>query len=248
MESPCSMLATCVQTDMLPYTGGSRFGAYYQTSMAHPHATTLVLALFRRVYISALLTVYIDGNSSNHLNWNTYKPVVILPYNVTASSINPQGTYFKTVDSCVAYANRVIKAAEGLEWLLLLEDDVWVCNRINPRLLTHDMNGQCIVKYKVDSWGDDAPGDCYGGCGGYVLRGSFLRNMHVDRGYIDDMLTKIGKSIASDELLSALFYRSNGTIGWTADYSEQMTSQPVIVHKVKDFYHSKVTCSAMDLI
>ena len=123
-----------------------------------------------------------------------------------------------------------------------MEDDVWVCSRINTTRLTHDMNGQCIAKYG-DVWGKLAPGSCYGGYGGFVLRASFLRNLRVDTGYIHEILLTIGRPVASDELLSALFLRSNGTIGRIPDYAEEMTLTPVIVHQMKGFYHRRPDCN-----
>jgi len=236
---PCNMLTTCLQTDLLLPSEG-RIGGYYQTSLAHLGATKLVLAMFRRVYTSAPLFVYVDGQTS--LDWDAYHPVVLLPFDSKFRSAASNGMHFITVGSCIAYVNRLIKAAREVDWLILLEDDVWVCNRMDVAWLKYDMNGQCIAKFDANVWGDMAPGECYGGYGGFVLRGSFLRRMYVDHEYIHHILATIKRPIASDELLSALFLRSNGTIGKIPDYAEEMTSQPVIVHQMKVFYNRETTC------
>eukprot|EP00291_Cryptomonas_curvata_P017839 CAMPEP_0172156308 /NCGR_PEP_ID=MMETSP1050-20130122/3123_1 /TAXON_ID=233186 /ORGANISM="Cryptomonas curvata, Strain CCAP979/52" /LENGTH=284 /DNA_ID=CAMNT_0012825331 /DNA_START=118 /DNA_END=972 /DNA_ORIENTATION=- len=243
MVRPCRILATCIQAKLL-YPTDVRIGAYYQTSLAHIYATKLVLTIFRRVYPSAPIFVYIDSDGGHPFDWNAHHPIVMLPFDARLRSAVSHGTHFMTASSCVAYVNRIIKAAQDLDWLVLLEDDVWVCNRIDAAALLHDMNGQCLAKYDVNVWGHMIPGDCYGGYGGFVLRGSFLRRMHVDRSYIHDILAKIRRPIASDELLSALFLRSNGTIGKITDYAEEMTTAAVIVHQMKTFYHLKTTCSA----
>ena len=259
ITQPCRALATCLRAENAgtdeTQPDHQRLGAYYQTSTSHLHATEIVLAIFRRSYPTALLTVYIDNDDRNRVDWDALQPINLLPsyyYNASVRSATPNnGMYFGTVDACVAYVHRLIEAArqEMVDWLILLEDDVWVCSRINTSLLVYDMNGQCIAKYS-SAWSNPAPGSCYGGCGGFVLRGSFLRDiiMRVDtRRYIHEILLTIGRPVASDELLSALFLRSNGTIGKIADYAEEMTwnppSSPVIVHQMKHFYHSRPDCN-----
>lgn len=191
--------------------------------------------------------VYVDDASNlDMIDWTEYNPIVLLNIvpSPSASSLLlhsavSYGTYFSTVDACVSYVDRIIKASLGVDWLILLEDDAWVCNRINTSALVYDMNGQCLAQYNREIWGEMVPGSCYGGYGGFVLRASFLqRAMRVDHEYIGSILVHIKRPIASDELLSALFLRSNGTIGVIEDYAEQMApaSSPVIVHQMKHFY------------
>ena len=238
---PCRNLATCLNTEKTE-TEAQRLGAYYQTSTFNPHATQLVLAIFRQAYAAAPVTVYIDNDDQRRVNWDDFHPINILPYDKGTSSADSRGMHFRTVDACAAYVHRIIEAArQDVDWLILLEDDVWVCNRINTTRLTDDMNGQCIAKYGA-VWGNAVPGSCYGGYGGFVLRASFLRHMRVNTSYIHEILLALGRPVASDELLSALLLRSNGTIGRISDYAEQMTSTPVIVHQMKDFYHRRPSC------
>jgi hypothetical protein len=224
----CHLLATCIQTSLRP-TLDDRIGAYFQTSMSHMHATKLVFTLFRRIYAFAPCFLY--------------DPITLMPYDATLHSASSYGTHFATTRACIAYMNRLKQAAQMLDWLLLLEDDVWVCNRIQTAALAYDMNGQCVAQYDVKIWGHITPGKCYGGYGGFVLRGSFLRQLNIDSAYIQSILNQIGRPIASDELISALFLRSNGTIGPMADYAERMTPMPVVVHQMKSFYYLETTCS-----
>jgi hypothetical protein len=42
----------------------------------------------------------------------------------------------------IANVSRIIRAAQQLDWLILLEDDVWMCNYINTEQLAFDINGQ----------------------------------------------------------------------------------------------------------
>jgi hypothetical protein len=239
--SALSLLNTCLLTQPRSLFPG-RLGAYYQTSLAHVYATDLVLANFRRFNKHSPLFLYIDrvhNNTTKNVEWNKYHPIVFMPsLSSKLQSGVTYGTYFSTVDASVAYVNRIIEASRDLDWLILLEDDVWVCNHINTTALVYDMNGQCLAKYDPSVWTYMTPGSCYGGYGGFVLRASFLRNMRVDREYVQSILAHIKRPIASDELLSALFLQSNGTIGKIQDYAEEITStsSPVIVHQMKHFY------------
>ena len=235
-------LSACLATQLrssLP----ARLGAYYQTSLAHVQATNLVLSIFRRSHKYSPLFVYIDNmqeSASQMIDWHKYYPVQIMP-RVTSSNLRSAvsyGTYFGTVNASVSYVNRIITASKDLDWLILLEDDVWVCNHVNTTALTFDMNGQCLARYDPKVWSYMTPGSCYGGYGGFVLRALFLQSMQVESKYIESMLAHIKRPIASDELLSALFLRSNGTIGVIQEYAEKITPAfpPVIVHQMKHFY------------
>jgi len=124
-------------------------------------------------------------------------------------------------------------AARHVDWLLLLEDDVWLCNKIKN--LPFDMNGQCTAHFK-EYWGEMAPGKCYGGYGGFVLRSSFLRRMQINKTYIHQILLQLKRPIASDELISALFLKMNATVGKIPEYAEKMSLSPTIVHQMKGFY------------
>ncbi len=253
---------------LLPHSAvAERVGAYFQTSLQHAYAAQVALTAFRRAYPSGPIFAYVDvsANSKNkytndqqlqkklqklqNFDWDAYAPVHLLSASHTknksaasldsaSSSASASGTHFGTVAACTAYVSRIIRAAQQLDWLVLLEDDVWVCNRFDAQQQRYDMNGQCIAKYDVRVWGRTAPGQCYGGCGGFVLRGSFLRRMQINEAYIQSMLDQIQRPIASDELLSALFLRSNGTIGHSPAFAERMTPHPRIVHQMKSFYVS----------
>lgn len=240
---PYHFLTSCVSTPMQNIGQNETLGAYYQTSGNRLFAAQLALSLFRRAYKSSPLFLYIDRPDAKQSFWNQYEPLFVMPFDLKTQSSKISGTHFATAAACVSYLKRVTAAAQNVDWLLLLEDDVWVCNSINFSDLKYDMNGQCIAKY--DAWGDLTPKiqkkeACYGGYGGFILRGSFVReSMIVDRLYILQILAQIKRPIASDELLSAIFLKSNGTIGKFSGYAESMSSdaRPVVVHQMKGFYN-----------
>jgi hypothetical protein len=194
-----NLLNTCLSSQ-LRSSFPDRFGAYYQTSLAHVYATDLVLTIFRRFHEHSPVFVYIDrihNNAIKNIDWNRYHPIVFMPsFSSNLQSAVTYGTYFSTVDASVSYVNRIIKASQDLDWLILLEDDVWVSNHINTTALAYDMNGQCLAKYDPSVWTYMTPGSCYGGYGGFVLRASFLRTMHVDHKYVQSILAHIKRPIA----------------------------------------------------
>ncbi len=241
----CKMLAACREPKFnMPAI--PNLGAYYQTSLSHISATETVLQLFRRVYPSAPVFIYIDNDHDKGIQWEAYNPVIVTIRGKKRQWQNfvTTGNFISTVGDGMNYIKRIISAAQGLDWLILLEDDVWVCNSINVSSLgTHAMSGRCTTQFDSKRWAHLLPGPCYGGCGGYVLKGSFLQSvMKVDRGYIHAIFKQIKRPIASDELLSAVLYKSNGTIGTTKDFAEEMSEHPVIIHQMKAFYHGDAKC------
>ena len=239
-QSRCRLLEICQQTHLLPLPDNGRISAYYQTTLDNGDAPKIVLDLFRRAYPFAPIFLYTDNAKNHTLDLAMYEPIIRQPFTKLLNSVAWNGMYFATVDAAVAFLERVVEASLDVDWVILLEDDVWVCDKFFTSALKFDMNGQCIAKY--GGYDNLVPGPCYGGCGGFILRAAFLRKLHVDREYITTLLQKIKRGIASDELISAMFYHSNGTIGRFSGYSEWMSSEPVIVHQIKRFYHQANNC------
>ena len=63
-------------------------------------------------------------DDENRMNWDAFQPINILQYNTSAHSADTTGIHFGTVDSC---------ARQDVDWLILLEDDVWVWQDRKPK-------------------------------------------------------------------------------------------------------------------
>jgi len=237
--APRDLLTSCVSAPVRTFDQNVTVGAYYQTSSDHVQAAKLAASLFRKMYGSAPISLYLDKPLSKISErwWTGYDYLTLIPFDQASQSAERHGTHFATIASCVSYLKRIIAAARDVDWLILLEDDVWTCGSVNFSALKHDMNGQCVARYDESAWGDVAPGACYGGYGGFILKGQFLKErLRIDRAYIGKILAQLKRPVASDELLSAMLARSNGTIGSYAGYAERMGESPVIVHQMKGFY------------
>jgi len=235
--APRDLLTSCVSAPVKGFDFNATIGAYYQTSSNHVLASKLALSLFKKMYAFAPIFLYVDRPLQEVKPWWLgYDFLTLIPFDSASKSSENKGTHFATIKACSSYLKRIILAAQNVDWLILLEDDVWTCGSVDFSELTHDMNGQCVAEYN-SHWGDSKPGACYGGYGGFILRGQFLREeLKIDRAYIGKILAQLKRPVASDELLSAVFLKSNGTIGRYPGYAEKMGESPVIVHQMKGFY------------
>ena len=240
----CMYLDMCRNT-RLPDLSDRGIHAYYQTSLNHPEASRIVLDLFRRAYKTAPIFLYVDNTRSHALDLEAYQPIVLIQHAKNVQSSVNHGMYFGTVAAGTAYLNRIKHAAKGADWLILLEDDTWVCNTVFTKQLAFDLNGECSAQYNP-GWDYLTPGPCFGGCGGSILRGPFLRRMRVDQPFVRAILAQINRSVASDELLSAMVYHSNGTLGNSAYFSQGMIASPGIVHGFKSFYPGRLDQAQAD--
>jgi hypothetical protein len=126
---------------------------------------------------------------------------------------------------------RVIRAAQNTDLLLLLEDDVVIHPPTNLSRLEHDLNGVVLVNHTLyplwskivrvirEEHGRDLHDPvCYSGLGGTFARAAKLRGLeeHTWRAWIPRFEEAEGNSLACDELLSAMVYSIGCTIG---DYS-----------------------------
>lgn len=245
-QDPCTALDVCTHTQVrVGWT--RRVGAYYQTSGKHLKSLRVVLKLFRRAYPISPLYLYIDAEETStrfaavlSIAAN-YAHITLMPPGVPKNDVpGIDGLYMQSLSASVDYVTRLVVAAQQVDWLILLEDDVWVCNTVPTDSLRYDLNGRCDAKY---NWpGGATPGPCYGGCGGMIFNAGFLRSMRVDPAYIQRILAQKRDFMASDELISAVMYQSNGTIGNMPEFLEYMTPYPIVVHQMKGFYAGNVQC------
>jgi hypothetical protein len=129
-----------------------------------------------------------------------------------------QGAYFN-VDRAKQYVQRIRDAAANESmWLMLLEDDVWVCQTICAELLLYDMNGVCrpfedvMAPFMRSRFGEERT-RCYTRAGGTILNSSMLRTPHaMDGAFLDTLFNATAHQrngyLASDEVLSAVVIHS----------------------------------------
>lgn len=217
--------------------------AYYQTNGKHMVATKEVIHLFKRLYPPEQIHMHNDGGPSllraiAHLNG-------IRHYTYDRSSgciAQKEGMYFISAQTGTAYLERLSNVARAAPWVLLLEDDVWLHSAINTEGLIYDINGECKAHFNEGLANFVRPpvSNCYGGCGGMVVRSSRLLRANISTAMVDSLIKASDKhNIASDELLSAVILLAGGTIGPMEGYFESnyyLGTNPVVQHQAKALY------------
>lgn len=215
----------------LSHTSANRLSAYYQC-YKQPRAVDEVLKSFRRFYPFSEVIMVNDGGDpaliqdiAAHYNAKFW-------YSPQRTSDRNDSMFFSSYLAAHTYIARIIDASANCDWLLLLEDDVWILGHIPFHQFRHVLNGghpamildSVLVKTfappnttetGLQSWQ-------YAGNGGTVLRCSFYRdlNLHPRWNTTVSALIDAKPTIASDELLSSVTYAAGGTIGAFEAYAE----------------------------
>jgi len=167
------------------------------------------------------------------------------------------------------YLERFLKAARKIKetYFVLLEDDVYVIDRLPSAILTHTMIGanrheseglgpraimprimvDNLRKYNANI--DDH--QYYGGCGGTLFRTEFFANLNIDVSTLVDEYGVLNPGYDSDILLSYITLRFGGDIygppmelGETIhpDWNQRVASGKIkVLHNYKNHYHQSLT-------
>jgi hypothetical protein len=164
------------------------------------------------------------------------------------------GIYFDRPRKAMMWMERVLRAAQDTDWLLILEDDVLIHAPTNLSRLEYDLNGLVLSNQEVNplyigivdvlrEWGLDLPEPlCYSGLGGTFVRAAKLREIgtqHDWRSRIPRLVDVTNRLLASDQLLSTMVYMAHGTVGnypgFVAD-DLPVTAETEVEHGNKSLY------------
>ena len=203
--------------------------AIYNCGRQDDAAVVEVLARFRQHYPMTRLMLINDGGS-NILE--SYAKLFHCEYSL-CSRVSSVDSGFQLSEACsaVTYMERILNCIpEDDCWVLLLEDDTWVCDQVPLTDLKYDMCGRsartlpvCLtlaIQQKFPTFPLKRV-EC-ADSGGAFLRGSFMRKMrenNVWRRNVAIMFSMM-EPISSSHLLSVLVYMDGGTIGPYKGYGE----------------------------
>lgn len=218
--------------DSQPDSPKSRVVAYYQTNGRNALAIRVVLGLFHHAYPAARVHMYLDGMSTNIMNYLPLakNDVFTLITSKQYHGVTTKALHFETVQAAQAYIKRLQTTAKLLPdgWVFLLEDDVWTWQAVSEEDLHYDISGTCWAWYRPEYAAvlknRTKHNRCYGGYGGHFVDSSRLLGLSDTRmpQLIKEMLAA-RSPIASDELLSAVILDDGGTIGYYKGYYEKLT-------------------------
>jgi len=165
-------------------------------------------------------------------------------------------------ETCVPILNwvkRFLKYVQKIdtEWFILLEDDVFIMNKIDESTLLYDINGinpSNILPYPVNEIIKKENPLVYGAMGGAIFRTSFFKNMKIN--LVEYFIQLFGihcppeltgqNWFYSDAILSYLAYVYNGTLGsypqfcelWYSDFNERLkNNQIAVLNQYKFFFN-----------
>jgi hypothetical protein len=221
--------------------------AYYQCKQ-HIRAAREVLKNFRKLYPKAELVMVNDGGDVRLQSLAEEFGARYEYSNKTSNRDN--GMYFSSSDKAAVYFSRILNASSHCDWLLLLEDDVWVLNMLPLHSLKHPLNGgyKGMVLNHAFAQVINHSQFQYAGNGGSLLKCQFFRDIEANGGWrknLDDILHAKGEEVASDELLSVLTYMHGGSVGTYPGYSEPgffwflydwFTNKITVLHQAKYLY------------
>lgn len=184
--------------------------------------------------------------------------------NRSSSSQNKDSYYLTEVGAMNLIVERLLSTAQSADYVILVEDDVYLLKPVDLMSLHFDINGDnlnirlpgMIVDHINSARTAPLTDTHYGGMGGAVFRGSWLRDMQrqgVWRQHVlmlSEYATANG-NIGVDQMLTALCLMSGGTLGsfpglFEARGSNETSMQLLpllrkegkveVVHKLKGFY------------
>jgi hypothetical protein len=238
----------------------SLISAFYQFRN-RPRAMREVLRRFRHFYPRSFINFYNDGGDKDITPFLAHhyggldgdnSNMTLYRYQYVKRSSRSEGLHFEKADSLITFFQRIIDTAlwSQSDWVLLLEDDVWLQNLIDFTRLRFDLNGpgamcsfQPEISYALQAVFDVVP-YAYTGCGGSLINATMLRNMHGRRDEWNQWIRTIHSRqsyIASDQLVSTMMYLMNGTVG----ISDQMAnvwkdSQLIFNRNISVLHHAKI--------
>lgn len=237
----------------LPSVAG--FYQCYKQRDAFDHA----IRSFRTAYPTSSLFVFNDGGDES-LGDIARECSARYTYCERAST-SALGTCFDTPDGAMVWLNRLREAVMNSteDYIMLLEDDVWVKRPTRPIDLKYDLCGfnpdagvyalehlrGLITTARPQLVGAGMPLSGFGGC---MYRRSFfekiLNDMNVIKVYVEHYYSAGGHKV-SDCIVSFLTHVHGGTMGhykgycetWWPTYQERMNADTIeVLHKYKDKY------------
>lgn len=243
----------------MAHAHSNKLSAYYQC-YKQPRAVDEVLKSFRRFYPFSEVIMVNDGGDPETLKDIAAHYNARFWYSPQHTSATNDSMYFSSYLAAHTYITRIMDASTNCDWLLLLEDDVWILGHIPFHQFRHALNGghpamildSVLVKTfaQPNATGDALPNLQYAGNGGTVLRCSFYRDLRARSTWNNTVLALLDAkpTIASDELLSSVTYAAGGTIGAFEAYAETsfltlfyrlLTGDVAVLHQAKYLYDAR---------
>lgn len=232
-------------------------GAFYQC-YKNVKSLDFVLSKFRNFYPNSEIALISDGGEDFYEKSNEYKCI----YSYEDKLNSKTNLVFDNLNSLKTFVFRIKKYTSNFncKYLILLEDDVIIYNKISEEDLIYDINGcnfneffniahtQLIKKNNPNINIYDRI--FFGGCGGCILNLDFFRDVFNNEKKLNEDIEEFftyaePENCASDRALSYICLKNKGTIGqykgfcetWYPDYEIRKKNNSIeVLHQYKNLY------------
>jgi len=197
----------------------SDISGFYQSSGLHSRVVEAVLRNFRVFYPISRVSL-----------WLSYLPASTIMSYAHFYSVDGIGsgnaTVFTNATAAVVFWSSLAAAADKADWLLLLEDDIWLYSHINVGGLKYSINGApCSELFRPGVWlflstlnESNKRQLCYPRMGGSIIRSSSLAAPNTL--FLEELIDAGSGWIGRDELVAATVVAGGGDIGTFSGFSE----------------------------
>ena len=197
----------------------SDISGFYQSSGLHARVVEAVLRNFRVFYPISRVSLWLSHPPSS--------TVVSYAHFYSVLGINSgNATVFTNATAAVVFWSSLAAAADKSDWLLLLEDDIWLYSHINVGGLKYSINGApCSELFRPGVWlflstlnESNKRQLCYPRMGGSIIRSSSLAAPNTL--FLEELIDAGSGWIGRDELVAATVVAGGGDIGTFSGFSE----------------------------
>ena len=243
--SDCSNVIRFLQDEI------SFFYQCYKQPIACYHAIESI----RKIYKDAPIFLFNDGGDSFHQQIANKFHNVYYEYCPRSSSLNV-GNYPSNAENVKLYYNRLLKSMSMTtsKYMVLMEDDVIILNKIKTDALKYDLNGGHNMSHgdKINNyckWWEKNTDIFHSGSGGSIIRTDFFRHILTDTiiaNHFNIFFKDLRPGPAGIDLLTTFItYVCGGTVGqysgycetnWTEYTSRLQTNMIDCLHMFKYYY------------
>ena len=197
----------------------SDISGFYQSSGLHSRVVEAVLRNFRVFYPISRVSLWLSHPPSS--------TVVSYAHFYSVLGINSgNATVFTNATAAVVFWSSLAAAADKADWLLLLEDDIWLYSHVNVGGLKYSINGApCSELFRPGVWlflstlnESNKRQLCYPRMGGSIIRSSSLAAPNTL--FLEELIDAGSGWIGRDELVAATVVAGGGDIGTFSGFSE----------------------------
>jgi len=229
--------------------------SFFYQCYKQPRACRHAIENIRKIYKDETIYLFCDGGDPIHEEIAKSFDNVIFQYCDRISGLSC-GNYPSNTKHTTEYLGRITNTINSTtsDFILLMEDDVHIKNKIDLSSLLYDLNGAHAMPYSKElnnycKWWKHNTQQLHSGFGGTIMKRSFFNTVLTDpllETHLNTFFDRLRPGPAGcDLLLTFITYVYEGTVGnypglceknWP-DYNARLQSNSIdVLHQYKDYY------------